>query len=289
VAETYWPTTATQLDSASKARQLFSAYSGDGVVRYDRNLLAVFADSSGMLVKLPTGSAVVAGAMYNNDAQFNITIGNGHATLPRIDRIVLRYTFSSGVIAAVPKAGTANATPVPPTLQRDTSVWELSLAQVAVAPALSTSIASSAVTSEAPESAGRAGRVMIVGGGGASGMTTNGIAFLTIPPQGFPYRVTVTGSLYADINAAGTRFDALIRYGPPGVDGSVVSWGGASILDGQVILSPGGSVKLGGYMTVPGGDRQAYCTYLNRPYGSGTAATYGDINNNRLEVVIDPL
>jgi hypothetical protein len=289
VAETYWPTTAIQLDSASKARQLFSAYSGDGVVRYDRNLLAVFADSSGMLVKLPTGSAIVAGAMYNNDAQFNITVGNGHATLPRIDRIVLRYTFSSGVIAAVCKAGTANATPAPPTLQRDTSMWELSLAQVAVSPALSTSIASSAVTPEVPESAGRAGRVMIAGGGGASGMTTNGIAFVTIPPQNFPYRATVSASLYADINAAGTRFDAFIRYGPPGVDGSVVAWGGATILDGQVILSPGGSVKLSGYMTVAGGDRQAYCTYLNRPYGSGTAATYNDVATNRIEVVIDPL
>jgi len=289
VAETYWPTTAIQLDSAGKARQLFSTYAGDGVVRYDRNLLGVFADSSGMLVKLPTGSAVVAGAMYNNDAQFSITVGNGHATLPRVDRIVLRYTFSSGVIAAVCKAGTANATPVPPTLQRDTSVWELSLAQVAVAPALSTSIASSAVTPEVPESAGRGGRVMSQGGGGAGGMTTSGIAFVTVPPQGFPYRATVSASLFIDINAANTHFDAFIRYGAAGVDASVVAWGGASILDAQVILSPGGSVKLGGYFTVPGGDRQAFCTYLNRLNGSGTAATYSDVPSNRIDVSIDPL
>jgi hypothetical protein len=287
--ETYWPTTAIQLDSAGKARQLFSTYAGDGVVRYDRNLLGVFADSSGMLVKLPTGSAVVAGAMYNNDAQFSITVGNGHATLPRIDRIVLRYTFSSGVIAAVCKAGAANATPVPPTLQRDTSVWEISLAQVAVSVNLSTSIASSAVTPEAPESAGRAGRWMSNAGGGAAGLVTAGIAFLTIPPQNFPYRATVSASLYADINAAVTQFDALLRYGGTGQDGSVVSWGGASVLDRQVIWDPSHSVKLSGSLVVPGGDRQAFCTYLNRTIGGGTAATYNDAPSNRIDAVIDPL
>ncbi len=287
MVETAWPTVLSQLDSAAQARQMFSAFSADGIVRGVGNLLAVFADSSGMFVKLPTGSAVISGATYNNSAQLNVTISNGGAS-PRIDRIVVRYTFSTGAVNVVAKQGTPNATPVPPTLQRDTSVWELSLAQVAVAAGLSTSIAPSNVTPEPVWAGGHAGTYYTQGGGGAGGMTNNVITFLTVPAQGFPYQLRCAGTLLLDISDGASYMDVMLRDGGSNSDGGA-AWGGANVIDKYQIRNGGGTAKLSGVVLVPDGLRRAVCLYVNRVAGGGTGATYVDAPSNRIDMILEPL
>lgn len=107
--------------------------------------LRVFADSSGMTVKVPSGFAIVRGHAYNSDAQETLTI-SAAAALPRRDLIVLRLNPASNSISLVVKAGTPAASPSDPALtQTLEDVFELALARVEVA-ANAVSITASNVT-----------------------------------------------------------------------------------------------------------------------------------------------
>jgi hypothetical protein len=284
VAETYWPTTSTALDSAVKWRQMASTFSCDGVIRYTGSELVVFADSSGMLVKLPTGAAIVAGSVYNNDAQRSLAVGNG-TSLPRIDRAVLRYTFSNGVIAAAVKAGTPNASPTPPTLQRDASIWEVGLAQVAVAANRTTSIAANEVTDERPYAGGRASNRMVEYGGTASGFVSSIIAAITVPAQGNAYRLVVHGNLLISTTVPTDLWYVMIKDGGTNLAGNV-NWASATVLDSDVVANFAGSGRPMAYLAVTGGGMRSVAMYLQRSTGIGTASCVAANDSNRLDVEI---
>lgn len=120
---------AYELDWSLMAR----LWARSGVVRGQLNELAVFADSSGMQVKIPSGHAWVRGHYYTNDAEVTQTITTPHATLARIDRIVLRIDYSANTIRLALLTGTAAASPAVPALTQTDSLYEYSLAQVNVA------------------------------------------------------------------------------------------------------------------------------------------------------------
>ncbi len=110
---------------------------GTGVGRYNSagaNGLVVSANSSNMNVSISAGYGFIAGKMYINDSALSKTVGTAHATLPRIDRLVLKYDASTAVrdIKAYVKAGTAASSPQPPALQNDATVKEISLAKIYV-------------------------------------------------------------------------------------------------------------------------------------------------------------
>lgn len=110
------------------------------------NQLQVFADSTGMNVKVRSGYAMVRGHFYKSDAQETLTIGAA-ASNPRNDLIVLRLdpTTANSIVLAV-KAGTAAASPVDPALtQTDEDVFEFPIARVTVA-ANATTISAANVT-----------------------------------------------------------------------------------------------------------------------------------------------
>lgn len=105
----------------------------DGVVEGNLNDLQVYADSSGMQVKVKTGAAYIQGFYYDSDAEQTVAVTASDPTNPRIDRLVLRITFNpTDTIAAVVLAGTAAASPVAPALTQSSAVWEMSLAQILV-------------------------------------------------------------------------------------------------------------------------------------------------------------
>lgn len=108
--------------------------------------LKVFGDSSGLQVKVPAGSAMVRGHYYTSTAQEVLAIGAAHATLARIDSVVLELDPSGNTILLKVIAGTAASSPVAPTLtQTDAGVYQIRLANVAVA-ANATTIAAGNVT-----------------------------------------------------------------------------------------------------------------------------------------------
>lgn len=114
----------------SKMARLWRA---DGVIYGLANKLEVYGDSSGMQVKMKTGSAFIEGGYYENDALKTIAIDPSDPTLNRIDVIVLRLDWAANTILAAVLKGVNAASPVPTAVtQTFGTLWEIALAQVAV-------------------------------------------------------------------------------------------------------------------------------------------------------------
>jgi len=113
--------------------EYFASFVGNGVF-WGGNYVKVDA-LTGMDVQVGVGKAFINGYYYSNqDAAKRLTLGPAHASLARIDRVVLRLDLSQSGrnITAVIKPGTPAATPVAPALQRDNAAWELGLADIRV-------------------------------------------------------------------------------------------------------------------------------------------------------------
>jgi microcystin-dependent protein len=103
----------------------------NGVVIGDLNEMAVFADATGMQVKVPTGRVVIAGHVGEASTQKALTVSAAHATLTRIDLVVARLDLTNSrieldVVAGTPGAGVA------PALTQTSTVWEIALGRVTV-------------------------------------------------------------------------------------------------------------------------------------------------------------
>lgn len=92
------------------------------------------------------GTALINGRWYTNTATEALTIAANAAGNPRIDTIVLRCDYSLQTIRLAVLQGTAAASPTPPALtQTDLTLWEIPLADIAVANGF-TSIAQTDIT-----------------------------------------------------------------------------------------------------------------------------------------------
>lgn len=124
---------------------LGSGLAPNGVIWGARNSFAVYADSTGLQVKVPTGRAIVSGFMADMPAQQTLAVDTPHATNTRIDRVILRCDLNTPVtVSLLILTGSPSSTPVPPALNST----DLPLAQVVVDPLPSASIAAGKVTRE---------------------------------------------------------------------------------------------------------------------------------------------
>ncbi|WP_133580669.1 hypothetical protein [Aureibacillus halotolerans] len=88
-----------------------------------------------MSVRVRPGTANLRGYhLYVENEEISLTHLNASSSRSRIDRIVVKLDLSIEArnIAIYVKAGEFADAPVPPSLQRDDNVWELSLAQVSI-------------------------------------------------------------------------------------------------------------------------------------------------------------
>ena len=136
MTQTSWPFEGVDTTETQYSRLLRNIGQGVNGVPGDNNLLA-YADSSGMNVKVKVAGglsqAIVRGHMYQSTAEETLTI-SAAASSPRIDSVVLRLDPSANSIVLAVVAGTPAASPSAPTLtQTDTAVYELLIANVAVA------------------------------------------------------------------------------------------------------------------------------------------------------------
>lgn len=99
--------------------------------------LKVFADSSGMQVKLNPGYAIIRGHMYWNDTLKIIPIDAAGAQA-RVDQVILRLDPAQNSIVAVMLDGPAGGTSGAALTQTDSGIWEELLANVAVSANAST-------------------------------------------------------------------------------------------------------------------------------------------------------
>lgn len=103
-----------------------------GVIKGALNELQVYADSTGMQVKVKSGRAFIEGHFYESDSEEVLAIGAANSTNPRIDRVIVRLDWITGTIQLAVLQGVAAVSPSVPALTQNSSRWEISLAQVRV-------------------------------------------------------------------------------------------------------------------------------------------------------------
>lgn len=103
-----------------------------GVIKAYLNELQVYADSTGMQVKVKSGAANVQGIYFDSDAEEVLSIATANASNPRIDRIILRLDLSADSIDLAVLQGTPAASPVGPSLTQNGTRWEISLGYIYV-------------------------------------------------------------------------------------------------------------------------------------------------------------
>lgn len=118
-------------------RKVFAAYFSDGVFYNPTNALQVVA-GTGMQVQVNPGICHIQGAMgiEPNLRTLSLTAAGSQ---PRIDTVVARLDLSQAVRGielyvktGTPETGTPAARPSAPSLTRDSTIWELGLANVSV-------------------------------------------------------------------------------------------------------------------------------------------------------------
>lgn len=109
--------------------------------------LEVYADGTGMQVKVAEGAAWVQGFYFESTALEVLPISPADPNNPRIDRVILRLDTTTKNIQLAVIQGTPAATPTFPSLTQNAGRWEITLAQVRVDKGVST-IAAGKVTDE---------------------------------------------------------------------------------------------------------------------------------------------
>lgn len=156
MASSSWPDGTPRTVDDNEYEILGSAWSVDGVVGSPTDTPVVYADSTGMQVKIRAGRyGVLHGkGWYSGAVELTKAIAANSSGQPRIDLVVLGLDRSTQLVTEYVKTGTAAASPVPPALQRDaagagTGKWEIPIARVAVATGAAT-ISAGNVTTVAP-------------------------------------------------------------------------------------------------------------------------------------------
>jgi len=96
--------------------------------------LDIRVETGTMNVIISAGKAVLKGYPYENTSDYTLVPNIAEATRDRIDRIVLRLdlrTSERNILLHV-KEGIPSDNPIPPVLQRDDYIHELSLAQIKI-------------------------------------------------------------------------------------------------------------------------------------------------------------
>lgn len=104
---------------------------GNGVFPNPSTMLQVRV-GSGMNVIVGAGAGWINGHKMINTADLTLTVAASDVLLNRIDDVIFYVDFNAREMGIEIKQGTLAASPVAPTLQRDTSRYEMCLAQIAV-------------------------------------------------------------------------------------------------------------------------------------------------------------
>ena len=112
----------------------FKQFLSNGLYHRNNVPALLVRKGAGTTTTMDPGSAYIEGYMYVNTELETFSHGLADNTNPRVDRIVLRLDRSLNVraINAVVKMGVPAKNPLPPALERNDVVYEISLAQVRI-------------------------------------------------------------------------------------------------------------------------------------------------------------
>ena len=120
--------------SSADLASYFASFIGNGVYANPANQLKVSPANGKMAVNVAVGKAWINGYFYElSDSAKELTIATGDANNPRIDKVVCSLNLSNRLIELKVIQGAASANPQPPAHSREDEVFDLVLAEVAVA------------------------------------------------------------------------------------------------------------------------------------------------------------
>lgn len=120
--------------SSADVAAYFASFIGNGVYASPANQLKVSPANGKMAVNVAVGKAWINGYFYElSDSAKELTIATGDANNPRIDKVVCSLNLSNRLIELKVIQGAASANPQPPAHSREDEVFDLVLAEVAVA------------------------------------------------------------------------------------------------------------------------------------------------------------
>lgn len=137
--------------SADDIGNYFVKLISDGVFATPATALQVQANS-GMTVQVTAGWGFIKCHWLNNNAPLLLPLDAADPILSRTDRIVMRLDTAGRLCEIAVKKGTSGSTSAPVLTRVAGGIWELSLAQIAVAPGVA-EITQAAITDERADTA----------------------------------------------------------------------------------------------------------------------------------------
>lgn len=257
--------------SAAQWRVMARRWRGSGVNKGDQNGLAVAA-GTGLQTTVASGSGFVLGHFYNNDASLPLAHSAADATFARLDLVVLELNLTdlnAPAITAKVVTGTPSGSPSLPALTQSSTIYQIPLAQVAVA-ALATSVGT--VTDYRPWAGYRPRIIDGVAGGTATTSSTSYADMTTMD----------TGSFYSDGGDIEIRFSGT---------GSVNNAGG--LINVGVAIDGGTEAYLGNVHSVSANQEEQFAAShlftsvaagwhrIKMRFKVGNGAHTGSISNSR--------
>lgn len=118
--------------NAEQMSEYFRGIINEGVYQHVDGGLAVTA-GTGLAVNVAAGRAIIQNRWVQNSAAMSLTIAAASETYARKDAVVIRLNWSSRSISIAVKTGTPAASPVAPSMTRNSTTYEMALAYVNVA------------------------------------------------------------------------------------------------------------------------------------------------------------
>lgn len=130
----YLPFNSINHDRVGKAEDwawYFATFIGNGVFpKPETGLQVVVGD--GMTILAKAGYAFINGYAFRNADDYSITLETADGSLPRIDRIIVRWDLTQRMIYIAVLKGTPSASPVARSLTRTSEIYDLAIADVLV-------------------------------------------------------------------------------------------------------------------------------------------------------------
>ncbi len=117
--------------NAEDFARYFASFIGSGIFPNPTTNLQVKADNA-MRIIVSAGKAWINGYFYENTDELSLQLATADGVLNRIDRVVLRLDLINREMKCAIKTGTAASTPQTPSLQRDSDIYALALADISV-------------------------------------------------------------------------------------------------------------------------------------------------------------
>lgn len=137
-------------ESADFWAEYFKRFIGNGVYSNPASSFQIL-ENSGLSLTVKAGSCFINGYFAFDSSDTVITLADSNILLPRIDRIVARLDMTQREITIAVLTGTPSSAPVAPDLTRNSTVYELALADVTVE-AAATSVSQLNITDLRPNS-----------------------------------------------------------------------------------------------------------------------------------------